>query len=697
MNPSYDVDQFGILEQAPTADREPDRQSQVTDRHDGTPASPMSVSGNSNVTSAGDMVALFMGDSALEFYARAAAGKRQGRGLLDHVALLQLKKNYVAPTGLLSPAEAGDQSALMILQEHRVLVLTARNSDGGQFAAGLRLGYSLQSQEPDLVVREELIDAEFRLMAEDILIENEPAVVLVDLRGSPDVIRLVQHTLVEFTQELEKHSSYLIVIAPYDLFQRFQSALPGRVHELAKPPYAKVLQRYLGGDDITATIDSTDLHDQLEQLWPPQLKEIADIVADRLARGEDVQQALREAMAAHKIDLRAVIRHKQEENESEWLSLLLSAALLEGASPEHIVNAADKMLETNGLKVKSDVVPLLRLSAHARLRDLDTVPFDPDIREFGSRGFGTHVLRHFWREHPILRKNIEAWIGQIPRYFSDLSQGELERIADRAADLATEAGYLLAVTLAEKWASASTSRSAQAKEADSYRRSVAVRLLITVSTDTALGRQTRNRLLTWSKEGGTDLQLLTAHVCEGLGESYPRIALTRLKHLANSDDDDVRDAVLSAMQRIGVQLGMSSFLRYLSEWFDKATPPRLRMLTEAVSAVLADQAENIDTEAAESFWSQAIGVLSPEELHSAVSAWLSTAATMPIEQHIPMVEALVRATKSEYHRIIQLQYASRIDRRLSLDLRPLGDKPIASVLDLLWTRLDEVHPVWLRG
>ncbi|MEU8633427.1 hypothetical protein AB0C38_14745 [Amycolatopsis sp. NPDC048633] len=686
-----DVDSFGMLEPLPAAS--PLASQQV--RAAALALTVPSVAGRENATAGRDLSILrienyYARGEALEWGSRAQTRPRRGRGLQDREALRQLADKYVGPPGLLpEQAAEGTRTAFEILRDERLLVLSAPEADAGQFAAGLRLGYELQRNDPDLVVREELIDEDFQLRAEDMLSVHERAVVLVDMRGPGGELQQVQWALVEFARELEQHRSYLILIVPHDQIRKFGERLPGRVHELGKPSSVEVFTRYLTVLDA-AGLATAETQVRLERMWPPQVKELAETVERRAGRGEDPAEALRDSLLGQKIDLRGEIGKHQEAGDSEWLALLLAVAVLEGSAPEHIVNAADAMLKKNKLKVE-ERVPLLRPSPYARLRHLDIEPFDAETREFQQPGFGFDVLQHFWREHRGLHDSMLSWIGEIPRKFADLTGEDLERIADRSAELAVGAGYQIALKLAEQWTAKGSEGTTSLQTSESrYRRSIAVRLLMTTATDTSLGPPIRNRLLSWSKGANIDLQLLTAEVCGELGTEFPRIALTRLKHLAGSEHEEVRDAVRTAVHGIGANLGGARFLRYLSEWFDEATPARLQLLSSSASFVLKEQLDDLDADTTSSFWNQALDKLPPEDLRPVVRTWIYTAAAAPAERRPLMVEPLVQATRFEPRRIAQLQFASRIQ---GIPLGPLGNHPVDEVLFQLWTRLDEVDPI----
>lgn len=716
-----DLDAFGILADAenlaethtrnhtepPTV---PAQHTATLGQHDDPAqlASSVSVTGDGNQAAGRDVINrtqhieslyLLLGSGEPEETARVR--QRGGRGLQDPEALRRLAQQYVAPPGLL-----GDEpgTALRTLDERNVLFLTAEERSAGQFAAGLRLGYELREKYPDLAVREELLDPDFRLSEHELLGKRGQAALVLDLREAGDKeVGGLRRGLVEFARVLDERRSFLILLVPRNQVREFDEILPGRVHHLGRPPSVEVFARYLDGADAHALVQETGCAEQLERLWPPRVKEVADAVTERIREGENPAEALRTVLDRQQhgsaLALRKEIRKRQESGDAEWLALLAASAVLEHAEPQHVVAAADQLLAGNGV-VPANEVPLLRPSPYARLHDFSYDHFDPASRTFRPRGFATEVVRHLWREHPELRGSLLDWLASLPWEISDLGREELERIADRSADLAVEAGPRVAVGLAQRWATTHVGKASKGQQTstrlpDRRRRSIAVRLLTATATDSTLGRDIRQALWEWSRRSDADLQLLTAEVCAGIGRFFPRVALTRLKHLAGARDEHVRASVRAALGQLEDQLGVSAFLGYLTEWFDNASPPRLRFVAEVTAELLPGRAHHIDADTATAFWGRALDVMPPEDLRTAVEGWLRAAAVAPPGKQEDIVESLVRAAGGSSLRIAQVQYASRIDRP-PLDLRSLDPEPLAEVVHQLWTRLDEVDPVWGR-
>ncbi|MEU4744246.1 hypothetical protein AB0G02_27805 [Actinosynnema sp. NPDC023658] len=700
----YDVDKYNIL---PSPSSPPDYLRsepipQILDAPapaDVTSDSLVRIDGNGNDTALRDVIKPVMtietavfGDQFAEL---ARPRKRTGRGLQDHSALARLASRYVPPSRLLTTSTPGEpDSALSVLLRDQVLLLTAKERRGGQFAASLRLGYELQKSRRELVVREELID---RLGDDDLLVEDEPAVVVVDLRTAPhDELQAVRRDLVELCKQFVSHQSYLILIIPVAHKREFEEFLPGRVHDLECPKPVDVLAKYLGTPATDPVLNSSEFADDLRDLWPPTIKEVADAVSDRGNRGEEREQALREVLRDRQGDpgppLREVVRKKQGKSEVEWLALLLAAALLEGAAPWHVVAAADSLLVLNKVERKK-TVPLLTPSPYTRLSDLDYGSFTPENCRFQASDSGAEVFRYFWQEHRDLRKTMVEWMGALPGQISDLTRDELERFADRCAELAGCGGTKEVLELAEIWArpSAESDDGVSDHWKIRYRRSIAVRLLTTTATDPAAGARIRQKLLDWSKKGeNLNLQLLTAEVCAGIGEAFPRIALTRLKYLADSPNPDVWSATRQATVSIGADLGTASFLRHVAEWSENAGSARLRLMVESTATVLARDSEDADLAAVVEFWRQALRTMPLENLYPAIVSWLRTAAETPDTRWDHMMAPLVLATDAELKPIGQVRHAGRSAAGYG---HATGSGRLIAIVERLSSQLDEIDPL----
>jgi hypothetical protein len=83
----------------------------------------------------------------------------------------------------------------------------------------------------------------------------------------------------------------------------------------------------------------------------------------------------------------------------------------------------------------------------------------------------------------------------------------------------------------------------------------------------------------WASRVGTpqSLQLTVADVCGGLyGKSFPRNALTRLRHLALNGGPEVHDRVVAALQALSAEPDVRDFtLREMVRWTADASQARI--------------------------------------------------------------------------------------------------------------------------
>ncbi|MEY8043502.1 hypothetical protein [Saccharopolyspora cebuensis] len=693
-----DLDSFGILDPPLSA-------TLASPLPEEAAPAPPTVDGHDNVTASRDAYAShldFRGavvlNSELVGQVTTPRVRQQGgRGLQDPEALDRLANKYVPPAGLLGNRPG---TAFHALLTRGLIILAAEEESGGQFAAGLVLGRELRDLVPHaLVVREELVDSEFHFTPEELLSEHEPAAVLLDMReaASEDIDRVLRG-LAEFTDHLAKRRSFLIIIVPQEHARQFDERFPERLHRLQRPSPAEVLAHYLDGlPAVDSLLARAGTHESFSLLWPPKVKELADWIADRVAQGTAPVPALDEWL--HKEqggwsdDLRTVIEEHQAAADAEWIALLLAAAALEGASGDAIVSAADLAMAHSSIP-SPELPPLLRPSSVVTLSKLGKQKFVSATRTFEQPGLGTWILKHVWREHHMLRWPMRDWMGELPGVLRDMDSTALEQLADRTAALAGEAGPGLVIDLAVRWVlPGDRTHENSPRWPEPYRRSIAARLLTTAATDPSLGRPIRKKLLDWSKTGRPVLQLLAVDVCAGIGAEFPRVAFTRLKHLVGSAHRGVASSARATVRQLAAEVGPSAFLQYLEEWFYAAPPERLELVAESVSEVLAERGWEVDSDTATSFWQQALLSMPPEILRLAVESWLRTAATAHAEAGVAMVESLVTATGHESRRISQLQYASRFSGS-ALSAGTPEEDGLSETVKHLWTRLDEVDPVW---
>jgi hypothetical protein len=275
-----------------------------------------------------------------------------------------------------------------------------------------------------------------------------------------------------------------------------------------------------------------------------------------------------------------------------------------------------------------------------RLLDAD----DHDGRiVFRRLGYARSVLRHAIADYPLARSDLLSWLAALPA--DDAIPKELHNpLAATFADLAAEYGPAgLIVETARKWGAAN--------HAD-----LAFIALSQTCLHPRVGGPVRQALYDWSRTAGLPqtLKLVIARVCEPLGQTYPPIALTRLKHLATYGDQRVLGEVLAAARALAAADGHAGVLAAAFAWCAEnnreqlSVPARQRRrragallflelarpITDSGLPAVLDGDEAIDPMAGVPGWRAALDML-PDFgsghalLEQVVHRWLDAALTHP--------------------------------------------------------------------
>ena len=95
--------------------------------------------------------------------------------------------------------------------------------------------------------------------------------------------------------------------------------------------------------------------------------------------------------------------------------------------------------------------------------------------------------------------------------------------------------------------------------------------------DARVGSQIRQALYEWSRATSTPqtLKLTIVRVCETLGQTYPSIALTRLKHLATHSNSQVATEVIKVARALAAQGHRQEVLGAALDWCAKSNRENL--------------------------------------------------------------------------------------------------------------------------
>jgi hypothetical protein len=613
---------------------------------------------------------------------------RTPRTRRDRVRLLRPDASFVPPPGLPALVER--------LAKDRTILLSGPSGGGLPSSAWFLVGELARRLDQDgteLTAEEVLLEKGLRLA--DQLDQDHLALMINLVDGQPVDLDELHRDLGRFLPELERRQAYLVVTIPGDEHDRFAVEFPGRVHGVSRPPDAtEVFDRHLRGTAAESLARSCKdipwLSKQLAGAWPPRAARLAGQVLEAHTAGRHDAQSVVDYVRQLDEDLSAKLHDVfAEQTTGEWRGLLIAAAALEGAPPAAVVSAAELLLDSAGQQ-PTPVPVLERPGVAERLKTLAAVGLDPRTTRFGRSQFALSVLEYVWAEHPDLRTAIVSWFERLPvSLLSDVDREVAESFTDRVVELSVRHGAGIALGVADRWAS----RDARLP------RSMAARALGQASIDPQIGWSVRQRLYSWCHQpGNLRRKRVVAEVCGGeLGLQYPKVALTRLKHLAAEQEPDLTRAVTAAVTRIADEIGLPELLRLLAlNWSDRAASlvdPVRRALMETDHDTWLAERRNRDEQAVARFWQVVLSRLRAREITSMLTTWLDCALAVTDEHRMAMVEMVVTAARGDLRRLGALGYAAaRWPTPVSWEVDPGGDR-IEAIAAHLRVRLDEIDPL----
>lgn len=271
----------------------------------------------------------------------------------------------------------------------------------------------------------------------------------------------------------------------------------------------------------------------LEGALPADARRLADLVESADRRGGDFAKQRHEVAQEYrgwKDELRAWFEEHRQPHER---ALLVAAATLSPTADEKDVYAAAAALAQR-LKITTNGGGLVWCPVTG-LRDLLKAEHDEDRVVFRRHGFADSAVRHALTDYPLARPAVVTWLASLPTNEA-VTHRLPASLAGTFADLAAEHGMARQIAdAAERWGTDD--------HAD-----LAFIALSRTCLHPLVGGRIRRILYEWSRTADTPqtLKLTIARVCEPLGQTYPSIALTRLKHLATHGNLQVAREVIEA-------------------------------------------------------------------------------------------------------------------------------------------------------
>lgn len=347
--------------------------------------------------------------------------------------------------------------------------------------------------------------------------------------------------LSNYQKNAEASAATLIILATPDAWRPgHRISVPSVT--LRRPPakeIAKTHLRYLAADRV-GWLDDAPLEGLLtEGTHARDAARLAKLVADA---DENDKAAVKEEFTGWKELLRGWFdRHCKAEDLRER-SLLVAAALLEGAPADVVMDAADQLFkEVGGVLPPGGALAGRDLSVRLETIKASRVGENISLEE-ERHGLAEAVLTHVWEQRPQLRSVLLEWASQISAA-NGIAVRHLRRITDALVQLSLLPGGTKVSSVASSWIDMG---------GVGHRR-LALELLETMALHPVTGVPSRKQLYDWAFQTGTSEERATAvaELCAGkLGEKYPRVALTRLRLLASRDDGRARTAVAEAVRTL---------------------------------------------------------------------------------------------------------------------------------------------------
>jgi hypothetical protein len=377
----------------------------------------------------------------------------------------------------------------------------------------------------------------------------------------------VAKKIVGHGEALQKKGSRLIVIASADGWPASGTPGLGRivVRATAAPSGKEIVQTHLARLYPLATertwlaADPDGQGNALTDLLSADLyPNDAAVLALELSKIDESPQALETARAAatHWRDVVKKVFTATRDNADDR-ALLLAAIMLEGVAPSDALAAARLLLKEKAAKNVRDI--LTGPDLVTRLEDVEARVSAGKVTFAHRPGYPGAVLSYVWRQLSDVQKPLLAWVKLLTRQGA-LGFARTSQIADLLVQLATAEQDLGPLDVARAWASSG----------EQAGREAAASMLATVAADPTLGTVTRARLRDWAQQD-VDRARVTAVVCQGsFAATYPRQALTCLRHILGRpvEDEAVADGDVALRTMAGNDTLLPQVWETITGWID---------------------------------------------------------------------------------------------------------------------------------
>jgi hypothetical protein len=285
-------------------------------------------------------------------------------------------------------------------------------------------------------------------------------------------------------------------------------------------------------------------------------------LANAVLTSGSVPDPVREAVSAYQNWSEELAKWFKENEGGYVRALLIAAAALDETDAASVFDAADHLSQKAGLP-RAPGGGLVGHGIKGLLDEIDAEPTADGRVRLPRPDYASSVLDHIWTDRPQLRASLRQWFADLPGI---LRGPAAARACDSLIGLAIRQDDAVLITDAvSTWAT-------QAPE-------LAAAALTEAGVAGGIGRMVRRTMYRWATRSTTDrsIQVTVAAVCGGpFGVSFPRNAMTRLRHLALHGEAEVQQRVIEAVQSLAGQPRLCDFiLREVLRWMTEPGQPRV--------------------------------------------------------------------------------------------------------------------------
>jgi DNA polymerase III delta prime subunit len=353
---------------------------------------------------------------------------------------------------------------------------------------------------------------------------------------------------------------YLVVISDAEAARTPTGAYPPPI--TVEPPHSVQVYRHrVTVQGLTEWWHWDEAPVLLEHARPADARRLTGLIEQIAPGGGDLAAQQAEVLHAYRGWKDELCVWFDDHPEPHERALLVAAAALSPADEANVYTIASSLARRLEITMNGAGLAWCPVT---RLRDLLRADDENGRIVFRRHGFARSVLRHALTDYPLVRSDLLAWLAALPT--DDAVPHELRNsFAGTFADLAAEHGPAELIT--------ETARTWGADDlAD-----LAFTALSRTCLHPRVGGAVRRALYEWSYKARTPqtLKLVIARVCEPLGQTYPSIALTRLKHLATHGNRQVLGEVILAAQALATSNHPAEVLAAALDWCAETNPENL--------------------------------------------------------------------------------------------------------------------------